>query len=132
MVIVHGDHAPDDEPFFAAISQMREIVQSAGSLRLVVYAAGNGGPNARQRVAFRLLADLPLRAVLISDSAPMRALITAAAWVMQQPLRATSTRETAAVIAFLELNTSERLVMNRVLIKLCEEGGFPKPQGEWR
>ena len=124
MALVYGDLPLEDEPFMAAIAHMGHVVSAKGYLRLVVYAAGTGGPNAKQRTAFRQLARLPLRAVLISDFAAMRALVTVAGWIMQQPMRATTTRETASALDFLELSATERSVMIELLSTLCAEGGY--------
>ena len=124
VVLVHGDRPPDNEGFLAFLSELEAIAKTRGSVRVLVYAAGDGGPNATQRAALRKLAPLPMRSALVTDSPAMRAVVTAVSWVMKQPLRAFPTKEAPTALDFLEVGTAEKLSICRMLAELCAEGHF--------
>lgn len=124
IVLAHGDRSASDEEFAALVSEIERVVQVEGSARLLVYAAGDGGPNAGQRATLRRLSSLPLLSGIVSDSMAVRAIVTAISWFMKQPVRAFSTQEAAAVLGFLELSSQEQVVMRRLLSEVCAGAGL--------
>lgn len=117
-----------DEAFSNHVDEVKRIVSTLGTVRIVMYSAGEGGPNAKQRALLRPVASLPFRFVLITDSPAMRAIMTAISWFMRQPIRAFSTHAAAGLLDFLELDAGERAIVRRLLKEVCAEGGFPEPK----
>jgi hypothetical protein len=97
-----------------------------GGARVFVYAAGDGGPDAKQRARLRELADVDLRLAIVSDSRPVRALVTAMSWLINQPMKSFETECASDAIGFLELNDYEHRNLRGLLDEACVEGGFPR------
>ena len=127
IVAAHGDRPMPDEAFSNHIREVRRIVNDEGAVCILMYSAGHGGPNAKQRASLRQLADLPTRFALVTDSAPMRALMTAITWFLKQPVRAFPVHSAAQALDFLELDAWERESVRRMVREVCAEGGFREP-----
>ncbi|MFK7987371.1 MAG: STAS/SEC14 domain-containing protein [Sandaracinaceae bacterium] len=124
-VIVHGDVPPRDEEFHRGFDQI-EAAGALGEVRVFVYAAGSGGPNATQRQRFGVLAKMDARAVLVTDSRVIRGILTAVAWVLPATIRGFPTHRAADALHALECSELQRQHFVEMIDSLSLAGGYPR------
>lgn len=126
VLAAHGDEPGSDEEFGRMLETIKQTHGRHGGARVFVYAAGDGGPDAKQRARLRELADMDLRLAIVSDSRPVRALVTAMSWLLSQPMKSFETQRAGDAVGFLELNDYEYRNLRGLLDEACVEGGFPR------
>lgn len=130
VVMVHGDTPGTHEEFHHMMELGKEATQ-VGAGRMLVYAAGRGGPDPEQRRAIgdklRAHGVSTFKTVVVTESALVRGIMTALSWVSPMATRCFAPCALDKAAEALDLSDEERSTLDTLLQDLTSAAGLPPP-----
>ena len=113
LIVVHSSAAPTATEWKRFAEDYRR--DRASLTRMYVHTNGGGPSSSQRREIADAMGDVPLRAVVLTDSLVVRGIVTAMSWLKGDFMRAFSQKDSDGAMRYLDISAAERLEILNVV-----------------